>query len=273
MNEEQNQQQCCGGENSCCSHCCGWIKKHKWFRIVLVICFLLAFATLFTGNCREGRYSKDQQDNNFQVSAQGKVYAKPDVAIFSAGVTTEPQRTVSQAVKLNTDKMNAVIDAAKKAGVKDEDIKTTNYSINPQYSWDLGKQTLIGYGVNNQVAIKIRDLEKVDDTIQSVTEAGANTVGGVNFTIDDQEVVKAEARKEAIALAKAKAKEIAKEAGMKIGEIINVTESSNGYVPPIMYARSDMMAKSMTESAPAPQIEAGQQEITVDVTLTYKIKE
>lgn len=267
--DQQDQTSCCGGEGSCCGHCCGWFKKHKWFRIFLVICFLLAFAALINGGRHEGKY-KDQQ-NNFQVTAQGKVYAKPDVATFDAGVTTEPQKTVSQAVKINTDKMNAVIDAAKKAGVKAEDIKTTNYSINPQYNWDNGKQTLIGYGVNNQVTIKIRDLEKVDDTIQAVTNAGANTVGSVNFTIDDQETVKAEARKEAIQLAKAKAKEIAKEAGMKIGEIINVTESSNGYVPPIMYARSDMMAKTAVESAPAPTIEAGQQEITVDVTLTYKV--
>ena len=271
MDEQNQASSCCGGSESCCGHCRDWLKKHKFVRIILVIFLVLAALSLIKGERRGGKYWNDQQ-NNFTVSAQGKVFAKPDIANLTAGVNTEPQKTVSQATKMNTEKMNAVIKAAKGAGVDDKDIQTSNYNISPQYNWDNGQQTLIGYGVNNQVTIKIRDLEKVDDVIQAVTEAGANTVGGVNFTIDDQEKLKAEARKQAIDLAKVKAKEIAKEAGMKIGEIINVSETANVPTPyPMAYGRGGADVMMAKEVALAPTIEAGQQEVTVDVTLTYRV--
>lgn len=269
MDEQNQSSSCCGGEEKCC--CCfgNWHKKHVWMKISLIIVFFLAFVAIAKVSYFE---RDDRQPENFNVSAQGKVFAKPDVATFTAGVTTEPQRTVSVAVKMNTEKMNAVIKKIKDLGVEDKDIQTSNYSISPQYNWDSGQQRLIGYGVHNQVTVKVRNLDKVDDIIQGVTDAGANQVGNVSFTIDDQDALKAQARAEAIEKAQAKAQEIAKESGLKLGKLVNVSESYDVPTPyPLYGIGGGPMEKSM-DVAVAPQVETGQQQITVDVLLTYRVK-
>jgi uncharacterized protein YggE len=136
--------------------------------------------------------------NRFSVSAEGKVTAKPDVAILSFGVMTE-RSTVAQVTKENTDKMNAVIAAIKDNKIEDKDIKTTMYQLNPAYEYPPNARPYIrGYSLNQQVRVKVRDFETVGDVIAAATGAGANEVGSLQFTIDDPEALKAEARKEAI---------------------------------------------------------------------------
>ena len=130
--------------------------------------------------------SLDQQNTNqITVSGEGKVYAKPDVAIISLGVTTTGA-TVADVTKSNTDKMNAVIDAVKKLGVADKDIQTTNYNLSPVYNNNVILPTpvvapgvayntpyisattgtiLKGYTLEQDVQVKIRDFTKIGDIL------------------------------------------------------------------------------------------------------------
>src|SRR3989338_1526791 len=169
--------------------------------------------------------------NRFSVSAEGKVHAPPDVALMSFGVTSE-RATVDQVTKENTDKMNAVIAAIKDRKVADKDIKTIVYQLNPVYTYPpSGRAYIRGYSLQQQ----------------------------------------AQARKEAIEKAKQKAEAIADESGLRLGSLLNVSES--GYTPPVpMYDRFAMMKADAAESAPAPAIQAGEQEIQVSVTLTYDVE-
>ena len=236
-----------------------------------------------------------QNANQITVSGEGKAYAKPDVAIVSFGVTTSA-KTVADVTSKNTTQMNAVIAAVKKLGVADVDIQTTNYSLNPVYNTKTvyipesvgimgigtyvppsstvvsSTPTLTGYTLEQDVQIKIRDFTKVGDVLSVATTSGANVVGNLQFTIDNPEQFKEQARAKAIAQAKANAQNLAKESGVGLGKLINVYENSNPY--PVVY---NSMAKDIAVgggvSAPvAPTVQPGQQEIDVTINLTYQVK-
>ena len=230
-----------------------------------------------------------QQQNTYQitVTGQGKVYAKPDVALISLGVTAQAT-TVAEVTKSNTEKMNAVITAIKALKIDEKDIQTTNYSLSPVYedsyvsypsaissmpvSEMMVRKTpnLKGYKLEQNVQVKIRDFTKIGDVLSKSTIAGANLVGDLQFTIDNPEQFKDQARAKAIAEAKANAGNLAKESGVKLGKIINVYENYNY---PVAYSSAKMgMGGGVADSASVPTIQPGQQEINITINLTYQVK-
>jgi len=212
-----------------------------------------------------------EPQNRFSVSGEGRVSAAPDIALMSFGVTTE-RSTVAQATKENTAKMNAVIAAVKSKGVADKDIRSTQYQLNPVYEYPVGGRAYIrGYSISQMVEVKMRDFDTIGDVVAAATDVGANQAGSLQFTIDKPEDLQAVARKEAIEKAKAKAKEIADESGLRLGRLMNVSEGGNTPTPVPMYAKAYAM-DAMSESAPTPDIQAGEQEIVVNVTLTYEVE-
>lgn len=210
----------------------------------------------------------------FSVTGSGTVYAKADIANLTVGFKTEVKKTAAEATKENSDKMNEIVNQIKSLGIEAKDIKTTDYSLSPVYNWtEREGQKLIGYQVSQNAQIKIRDLDKIGDVISTTTEKGANQIGSINFTIDDEYELKNQARELAIEKAKEKATTIASQTGMKLGEIKGFYESA---ATPVYntYSNAKVMAGSavMDESISAPTIEAGQNEIRVEVTLSYEIK-
>ena len=221
----------------------------------------------------------DQQNaNQITVNGTGKIYAKPDVAMVNFGVTAEAS-TVAEVTKANTTKMNAVIAAVKALNVEEKDIQTTNYNLTPNYdiqpmvysSYYPIKSTnkIIGYTLEQNIQVKIRDFEKIGDIFSKATASGANLVGDLQFTIDNPEQFKDQARAKAIAQAKGNAQNLAKESGIKLGKLINVYEGYNSY--PVMYSSAKAMGAGV-DSAMSPTIQPGQQEINISISLTYKVK-
>jgi uncharacterized protein len=217
-----------------------------------------------------------QDNNQMSVSAEGEMFAKPDIATISFGVQTERAAEAVDATKDGTLKMNAVMAELEELGVESKDVKTTQYNLNPVYSYGRldGIRNLIGYELYQAATVKIRDLEKIGEIVEAVSTVGANQIGNVNFTIDDQDELQAAAREDAIAKAKEKAEAIAKAAGISLGKIINVYESSNPQ--PMMYrneyAYADSAGVGMGGGGEIPDIASGEMEVTVNVTLVYKIK-
>lgn len=211
----------------------------------------------------------------FVVSAEGKIFAKPDIANISFGVKTDTQKEAKDAVVAGTEKMNKVISVLKDLGIEEDYIKTTAYNLRSVYEYpkDEGKRVLSGYELDQTITLKIKDLDKIGEVIREATNAGANQSGGINFTIDDTEELKAQARAEAIKRAKKKAGEISDESGIKIGKLVNVSEYG-GDVPVFRnsYAYADEAAGMMKSMDAIPDIESGEMEITVNVSLTYKVK-
>ncbi|MCX6737843.1 MAG: SIMPL domain-containing protein [Candidatus Parcubacteria bacterium] len=254
------------------------------FNLALILLFvaLIVYVSVGASNqIKTGRYIGQDvvSKNTITVSGEGEIYAKPDLALDTFTVTTEA-KTVEKAVTDNTGKMNAIIDAMKALGIEDKDLKTTSFNIYPRYEYktDYSVQTdvwpkpetrvLVGYEVNQSLEVKIRDMTKVGDVLQKAVDAGANQVGGLQFTIDDPDTLKDQARDEAIKQAKDKAEILANQLGVKLTKITNFSEG--GYYPQPLYYDSSS-AKGMGELSATPDIQTGENKITVNVSITYEI--
>ncbi len=234
---------------------------------LLILCITAILVVAL--NVSQDKVPKDQ----FSVTATGRVFAKPDIANLTIGFKTEVKKTAAEAVKENSEKMNEIIKELKALNIESKDIKTTSYSLNPVYDWtERAGRRLKGYQAYQNVTIKIRDLEKIGDAIARTTEKGANQIGNITFTIDDKDELKAQARNQAIIKAKEKAKEIARVAGMKLGKIVNVYENQANYPSPIRYAKGMDLGAGGVEEIEAPQIETGENEVRVEITVVYEVK-
>lgn len=209
-------------------------------------------------------------ENTITVSATSEVYAQPDLALTSVGVVSEA-KTVLKAMQYNTEKMNAIIAFIKNQGVEDKDLKTVNFNISPRYEWDeqWRNRILAGYEVSQSLQVKIRDLAKIGDIIQGATTAGANDVGSLQFTIDNEDALREEARNKAIQEAKENAKILASQLGVRLAKMINFSE--NGLTPVPYYSVALKEATGMGGGA-TPDIQTGENKISVTVALTYQIK-
>jgi len=206
------------------------------------------------------------------VMATGTVDAIPDVAKVTFGITHKASTVDKVEDEINS-AMDSIADALNKFKIKDEDIKTSSYRIYPEYDYRSKTRRIIGYSGTHQQIITIRNLDDVNDIVDTVTDAGANTVGNVTFTVDDEEEWNSKARAEAIEKAKDKAKMIADEANIKLGKIVSIDQSIS--YPPIfrgMTLDAEFDEDSIGKVSPLPNIEPGSQEIRATVTLVYEIK-
>lgn len=207
--------------------------------------------------------------NTITVSGEGKVVVIPDLAKITLGMQVE-RKTVAEAQAENTRVMNAIIEKVKSLNVDKKDVQTSSYNISPVYDYVDGRTVLRGYQVSQNIAVKVRNLDSVGDIIGAAGALGANQVGGIDFTTDDLEKVKQEARIKAMENAKDKAEALADVTGVDLRRVISFNESFGGGYPPI-YRDFDMKAEAAV-SNPAPAIEVGSNEIIVNVSVTYEIE-
>lgn len=214
---------------------------------------------------------------SFSVSGEGKEVVIPDVVQFTFSVITQGGKNIGDLQRENTEKANKAIEFVKSKDVEEKDIKTQNYNVEPRYQYyncpERGgvcpPPDIIGYTITQIVEVKVRNFDIIGDLLSGVVVNGANSVSSLNFTIDDPTEVQNKAREQAISKAKLKAESIAKAGGFNVGRLLSVTEG--GQFPIIYEAKSLGMGGAM-DSAPAPTIEPGSQEIIVNVTLTYEIE-
>lgn len=196
------------------------------------------------------------------VSGDGSVLAKPDTAHVTLGVQIQ-NAELSAAQSQATDQMNAVLASLKQSGISDDNIKTVNYSINVNQDYSKGTGEVTGYTVFNMVDVKITDIDKVGAIIDAAVQAGANNVGGVQFSVENMDALVQQAREQAMADAKSKAEQLAKLGGVTLGAPISISEGTS--TPPQPMAARDA-ASVPSGSVP---IQTGQNEITVSVTVSY----
>ena len=209
------------------------------------------------------------------VSGTGTVAIKPDTAFIDVGVQSTAA-TVEEARARAADAMTKVIDALKANGVNETDIQTTSFSINPQYDYPPNASpTLRGYMVANTVSAKIKgEPGAIGDIAGKVIDAAAKaagdlaTVNGVRFTIDDPSAAVSDARKKAMDDAKAKAEQLARLAGVNLGDPIVITEGASFNDPYVYATRNANAAPAPDEGTP---IQAGRLDVSVNVSVTYAI--
>ena len=209
----------------------------------------------------------------FTANGEGKMTAVPDQAVVTVGVTQQ-SATVADAQNKVNQVTNKIISDVKKLGLSDKDIKTTNYSVSPNYSNAImpimlnGQQNITGYTVTQNLEIKIKPIDKANRVVDTATADDANLVGGVNFTFSNSlsKSLEERATKQAVDNAKAKAQSLAKAAGIRLGNIVNVVENSNE-PRPLMSA--GVAVKAVDQSAPT-NVTPGENTLTVDVVLYYE---
>src|SRR3990167_5765366 len=201
----------------------------------IILAILLFFFTLFIYTKLVGpipflinSYVTSKNDL-FQSVGEGSASQAPDIATTSFGVT-KSSPTVSDAQNQTNKAINSILESIKNLGVSEKDLKTTNYSVNPNYSFE-GVTRIIGYTVAQNIEIKIKNIKNTNKIIDAITGNGGNLIGQIQFGFDDKTKAKLEdkARKEAVGNAKEKAQDLANAAGIKLGRIINVQESQNAY--------------------------------------------
>ncbi len=207
--------------------------------------------------------------NLFTVSGTGEATAVPDTALVSLGVNKEAP-TVETAQNQVNQIINKITDDLKKIGVEEKNIKTTNYSVNPNYDFSTGKQIANGYTVSANIEIKTKPVEKANQAIDIATKDGATQVGRVQFVLNDdtQKKLEDQARIAAIKEAKTKAQSLANAAGIHLGKIVDVQE--NGNTPQPIF-RTMALDKGAGQAAPPPtELSAGENKISVTVSLSYE---
>ncbi len=206
------------------------------------------------------------------VSADGRTTRLPDLAVFSAGVTTQA-KTAAAALADNSRAMNEVVAELKKAGIAARDIQTSNLSINPVYAQQTQPTNepqapvIVGYQVSNQVSVRQRKLGDYGKVIDTLVSAGANQVNGPSFQLDNADAALDEARVAAMTAARARADLYARAAGLRVARIVSISEGQNYQPgPPMVTARM-----AMDKGNPAPPVEAGELELTANVTVMFEL--
>lgn len=200
------------------------------------------------------------------VTGEGTVTAAPDLATISLGVTTQGE-TAAAAMDANTAALTAVLERVKAAGVEARDIQTSTLNLNPNWSNSDGSSMPViqGYVATNMVQIRVRDLKGLGGVLDAAITDGANTLNGISFGLAEPEPAMDEARKDAVAKARARAELLTGAAGVGLGRIVTISEGG-GYAPPMpMYRMEAAMA-----DAPVP-VEGGEVGVTATVTITWEI--
>lgn len=179
--------------------------------------------------------STTARTSELAVTGTGKIDVTPDIANVDIGITVSSSPSVADTQqKINTVN-NKIIEEIKKLNIKAEDIKTSNYSINPEYDPVKGTQSTKAYMGNANIRVKVKDISQVSKVVETATAAGANQILGVAYAVDDVAKYREEARNKAIENAKDQANKLSSNLGLKIGKITNLVENSvNGnpiYLP------------------------------------------
>ena len=199
------------------------------------------------------------------VTGEGVVEAAPDIATLTIGVTTEGE-TAAAALAANSAALEAVLARLTAAGIEPRDMQTSNLSLNPNWTgYDNATPKIAGFVASNMLTVRVRALDSLGAVLDASVADGANTLNGLTFGLANPEPVLDEARKEAVANARAKAELLAEAAGVKLGKIVSISETA-AYQPPMPMFRQDA-------ASAAPPVQGGELGMTASVSIFYEIVE
>ncbi|MEJ2739329.1 MAG: SIMPL domain-containing protein [Dehalococcoidia bacterium] len=253
-------------------------------KLLLTVCMLAVVALAVTGCTTRGATGPSpivgdmtaqpgvifsQQQVGIWVNGEGKATAVPDIAMLSVGVEAQ-EPTVDAARQKAATAMDNIMKVLNDKGVDKKDIQTQQFSVYPVWQWnrEKEKQELVGYQVTNMVSVKIRKIDTTGDVVDAVAVAGGDLVriNNISFTVDDQEPYLKEARDKAVKNAADKAEQLAGAAGVKLGNLIYMSEST-GSMPVIR----DTYLKAEAAGAPPVQtpVSPGELEYSINVQMVY----
>jgi uncharacterized protein YggE len=259
-------------------------KKHVQVLMTLALVGVVAALIAYTHlTLREAR-GVFTGDTNISVMGEGEVFAKPDIGTFSFSVRAEGVNS-AEAQEKSATSINQILEFLEESGVEEKDIKTQNYNLNPRYRYQEricpvgsfcppGEQIIDGYEVTQSVMVKVRDLDKAGDLISGAGDRGATDISSLQFTIDDESELMAEARAVAIADAKEKAKVLADNLGMRLGRITGYWEGGNDFYGETRMATMEMSMNGLggMDKAMTPSLPTGENLIRSQVNINFELE-
>ncbi|WP_026380039.1 SIMPL domain-containing protein [Afifella pfennigii] len=234
--------------------------------------YALALAALFAAPALAQEAQKPRP--SISVTGTGEASGAPDMAVVRIGVVEEAE-SAEAALQANSEAMAKVTEALKAAGIAERDLQTSGFSIRPVYANERPQPNaqpsapeITGYRVENLLTVRIRELQSAGARLDEVVKLGSNRIEGLTFTLDDARPLQAEARKNAVEDASARAKELAEAAGVALGPILSISEQSFGRPQPQMMS----MARAEAAGGAVP-MEAGEVSVNVQVNMVWEIGE
>lgn len=246
------------------------MRRFGFVTLFLLAAFALA-ATMFQPKASLAETPQPVQ-RTLDVSGTGKLTVKYDTAEVTLGVS-ELKPAAGEAYSAMSNSMDKIVNVLKKAGIKEEDIKTGTFNLNAEYDWKDGTQNLRGFRSTNTLIITTNKLDQVATLIQAAVEAGSNQLQGVRFYVKDTDALLNQALDLAVDDAKAKADRVAKRLGTEVVGVYRISVADGGRTP-VMFERGMEGAKYMADvaGAPAAQVFSGTGEYTATVSVTFEIK-
>lgn len=262
-------------------------KKNLYLALLsFLIILCLYFAVSFLSEFKTFSLMGSAEVGTITLSGEGEVFAVPDIANIQFTIEKEA-KTVKEAQTLVAEIEKKSLDFLRENNILDKDFKTSNASFYPKYEYKYeaksllpcteygcppreGKNVIVGYIASESINIKVRNTDDAGKIMQGLGTLGVSNLNGPNFSIDDEDLLKAEARKKAIDDAKGKALILAQDLGVKLGKIISFSESGN--YPRPMYSMDSVMSMGATKESTPAELPKGENTITSNVSITYEIR-
>jgi len=230
------------------------------------IVLLVLFSAVVLAGC--GVLSGGGTDRTVSVTGTGSVSLPPNIVVVNIGVQTQGDN-VAQAVAENNRRAEQVTEAILAAGVAQEDVRTTYFSVSPQQQYDpQGTPTgAVTYWVDNTVTATLRQVDQLGGLLEAALGAGANSINGVQYGVDDTSEAEVQARQLAMDDARQRAELLAAAAGETLGEPISISTSAGGQTFGGVYAVGGVGGGG--DSVP---VSAGSTEVQVQVYILYSLK-
>ena len=209
------------------------------------------------------------EGNQLVVSASGRVSVRPDMAKFGVVVKSDA-KTADMAAADTAEKYRVVQSSLRKAGIALEDAPTASYTVAPRSEWDqsLGKSVLKGYTARHTIMVKVRKLENIGRAIDSVVQAGADEVQSISYSSSRYDALRQEALSVAVENARRDAAIMAKAAGGRVGQLIEVSVNQPSYRGD--YPQMEVMAMRAAPSPVPTEIAAADQDISVSINSRWR---
>ncbi len=256
-------------------------KQKQLINTAIAFLVILSLGVLSWGyyNYHQAQSIINQGEHTISFTAEGKVLAKPDIAKITFYVINQGEKAET-VQKENNERMQEAVIFVKNQEVGDDDIRTVQYNLTPEYDYTWCKKPgekpypscppkIIGYKLNQGIEVKMRDFDKIDTIVGGLSEKGVNQISNVSFVIDDTENYKNEARILALDKVEKRAKLLAQKSSIKLGKIIDISEGQEIYP---VYRTATMEAVPTSSDEITAPIEPGTEEITVILTVTYKLR-
>jgi uncharacterized protein YggE len=222
---------------------------------------LLTALLASTAALSQDRPTVAAQPNSIFVGADGKFEANPDTAVMQFNISAQ-EATSREAYDHASKSAEQVRQIMRSNGIDPKSAEISSFSLQPVYDYKTPKRKLVGYRVNANVSLKLKDFSKIAPIVQQLADADVMDTQSLNYILEDMDAAKAKAVDDAYRRAHGSAEALARSAGRTLGELSYASVDTFDNVRPMPMVGA-MMKMNVAGAAPAPTEEFTPQSVSV----------